>query len=135
MLCRQPDATPRVLYVLLDPPLLPAAGDIAEIGIKEIVRAHRCKACVDGARLAAPDFVHGRSHVVVDAASGDTSECREAWGSDHTADKSAIWFVAERTTTFLLRYSAPLRPLRPQLRVQHVFLVARSHSHNASGRC
>ena len=56
----------------------PSRCDIAEIGIKEIVRAHRCKACVDGAQLAALDLVHGRSHVVVGATSGNTSDCREA---------------------------------------------------------
>src|SRR5450759_2953675 len=63
-----PDAPPAVLHVLLDNTFLPAAGDIAEVGIKQVVRGHGGKARVDDACLALLDLVHRSLHVVVDAA-------------------------------------------------------------------
>lgn len=46
-----PDAPPAVLHVLLDHALLPAAGNVAEVGIKQVVRAHDGKAGVVSALL------------------------------------------------------------------------------------
>jgi hypothetical protein len=40
------------LLVLLDDTFLPAAGDVAKVGIKQVVRAHDGKAGVDDSALA-----------------------------------------------------------------------------------
>ena len=63
-----PQPVPGILHVLLDLPLLPARSRIAELGLEQVVAHHRRKAHVDIARLAHPDPVHRRLHVVVDAA-------------------------------------------------------------------
>ncbi len=39
-----PDPLPAILDILLDDAFLPAAGDIAEVGIEQVVRGHRGKA-------------------------------------------------------------------------------------------
>ena len=57
-----------VLDVLLDLPLLPAGGRVAELGVEQIVARHGGKACIDLPRLAGADTVHSGLHVVVDAA-------------------------------------------------------------------
>ncbi len=71
--CFDPDAPPAVLHVLLDDPLLPAAGDVAEVGLEQVVRAHDGEARIDDAALALEDLVHGGLHVVVDAPARDTA--------------------------------------------------------------
>ena len=63
-----PDAPPAVLHVLLDDAFLPATGDVAEVGIEQIVRGHGGKARIDDPPLALLDLVDGGLHVVVDAA-------------------------------------------------------------------
>ena len=73
-----PDASPAHLHVLLDPPLLAAAGDIPEVGVMQVVRAHRSEARVGGAALAVVQLVDRRLHVVADAASGHPAQGREA---------------------------------------------------------
>ena len=74
-----PDAPPRVLHALLDAAFLPARGDIAEVGVEEIVRRHRRKPRIDDARLATSRHtVHRRFHIVVDAPAGYAAEPREA---------------------------------------------------------
>jgi hypothetical protein len=72
-----PDAPAAVLHVLLDDALLPAAGDVAEVGVDQVVRAHGREALVDDAALALLDLVHRRLHVVVDAAAGHAAQRRE----------------------------------------------------------
>src|SRR5207247_9533221 len=51
-----PDATPAVLHVLLDDSLLPTGGDVTEVGIEQVVRAHHRKARVDDPALALLDL-------------------------------------------------------------------------------
>ena len=58
----------RVPDVLLDLPLLPSGGWVAELGLEQEVADHRREAHVDLALLSPPDFVDGGAHVVVDAA-------------------------------------------------------------------
>ena len=58
----------RVPDVLLDLPLLPTGGRIAELGLEQEVADHRREARVDLAFLSPPDFIDRRAHVVVDAA-------------------------------------------------------------------
>ena len=65
---RLPEPMARVLHVLLDLPLLPAGGRIAELGLEQEVADHGREARVDLALLAAPDLVDGGAHVVVDPA-------------------------------------------------------------------
>jgi hypothetical protein len=65
-----PDAPAAVLHVLLDHTLLPARGDVAEVGVEQVVAAYSRESRVDGALLAALHLVHGGAHVVVDAAPG-----------------------------------------------------------------
>jgi hypothetical protein len=75
-----PDAPATVLDVLLHDALLPARGDVAEVGVEQVVRGHGGKARVDHPRLARLDLVNGGLHVVVDAAPRDPAERREAAG-------------------------------------------------------
>ncbi len=63
-----PEPVPAVLDVLLDLPLLPAGGDVAELGVKQVVAHHRAEPRVDLADLAGTHPVDGGLHVVVDAA-------------------------------------------------------------------
>ena len=58
----------RILYVLLDLPLLPPGCRITELGLEQIMAHHREEAGVDGSTLAAPDLVDRGVHVVIDAA-------------------------------------------------------------------
>eukprot|EP01038_Epipyxis_sp_PR26KG_P017796 gene17797-24838_t len=69
-----PDAPAAVLHVLLDYTLLPAGGDVAEVGVEQVVTAHGCEARVDRALLAALHLVHGGAHVVVDATAGHATQ-------------------------------------------------------------
>ena len=69
-----PDADAPVAHVLLDDALLPAAGDVAELGLEQVVAGHGFKARVDRAFLAGANLVHGRLHVVVDAPLGHAAE-------------------------------------------------------------
>ena len=66
-----------ILNVLLDLPLLPAGGRIAEPGLEQEVADHGGEAGVDLAFLAAPDFVDRRAHVVVDAPPGHAAQHAE----------------------------------------------------------
>ncbi len=65
--CRLPQAVPRIPYVLLDLPLLPACRRVTELGFKQIMADQGLEAGVDAPLLAAPDLVDGRAHVIVDA--------------------------------------------------------------------
>ena len=69
-----PDPSPAILDVLLDDAFLPAAGDVAEVRIEQVVRGHRGKARIDDPGLALLDLVHRRLHVVVDAAPGNAAQ-------------------------------------------------------------
>ena len=75
-----PDAPPAVLHVLLDHAFLPAAGDVAEIGIEQVVAAHGSKAGVDHPAFAFLDLVDRCAHVVVNAPPGHSTQCREGSG-------------------------------------------------------
>lgn len=55
-------------------PLLPARGNIAEVGIEQIVCRHGKEACIDNMTVTSVDLVHGSLHVVVDAAPGNTPQ-------------------------------------------------------------
>ena len=72
-----PDAPAAVLHVLLDDTLLPAAGNVAEVGLDQVVRAHGREALVDDAALAFLDLVDRSLHVVVNAAPGHAAQCGE----------------------------------------------------------
>lgn len=61
-----PEPMTGILYVLLDLPLLPAGGRVAELRLEQEVAHHGREADVDLALLAPADFIDGRSHVVVD---------------------------------------------------------------------
>ena len=67
----------RVLDVLLDLPLLPAGGRVAELGLEQEVADHGREAGVDLTLLSATDLVDGGSHVVVDAAPRHASQHAE----------------------------------------------------------
>ncbi len=69
-----PHTSPAVLDVLLHHPLLPTGSDVAEVGVEQVVAAHRRKARVDVALLARVHFVDGRLHVVIDAAMRHSAE-------------------------------------------------------------
>ena len=64
----------RILDVLLDLPLLPARGRIAELGFVEVVAGHGREAGVDLTVLAAADLVDRRAHIVVNAAPGNAAQ-------------------------------------------------------------
>ena len=76
-LCIDPNTAATVLHILLDHTLLPAAGDVAEISVKQVVRAHDGKAGVDGPALTFFDLVHRRLHVVVDASARNAAQGRK----------------------------------------------------------
>ena len=80
LLSLQPDAPAAVLHVLLHHPFLPARGDVAEVGIKQVVAAHGIEARVDDAAFALLDLVHRRLHVVVNAPVGHTAQSGKAAG-------------------------------------------------------
>jgi hypothetical protein len=73
----QPDVTTAVLHVLLDDSLLPATGNVAEVGIEQVVRAHHREPGIDDSALTLLDLVDGGLHVVVDAATCDAAQCRK----------------------------------------------------------
>jgi len=75
-----PDSPPGILHVLLDHPFLPAGGHVAEVRIKQVVRRHGKETCIDDATVAFGNLVHGRAHVVVDAALGYATQGREGAG-------------------------------------------------------
>src|SRR5450755_4803121 len=66
-----------ILDVLLDLPLLPTGGRIAELRLEQEMADHGCEPCVDLAVLAAPDLVDGSAHVVVDASPGNAAQHAE----------------------------------------------------------
>jgi len=65
---RLPEPVAGVLNVLLDLPLLPAGGRIAELGLEQEVADHGRETGVDLALFAAANLVDRRPHVVVNAA-------------------------------------------------------------------
>ena len=71
---RLPQPATCVLDALLDLPLLPTRGGIAEGGVEQIVAGHGGKAGVHLSSLAGSDAIHGSLHVVVDAAGRDAAE-------------------------------------------------------------
>jgi hypothetical protein len=66
-----------ILDVLLDLPLLPPGGRIAELRLEQEVADHGCKPCVDLAVLAAPDPVDRGAHIVVNASPGNAAQDAE----------------------------------------------------------
>jgi len=63
-----PQPRSRILDVLLDLPLLPARGGIAELGRKNVVVRHCQEADVDLSLLAAANAIDRCLHVIVNAA-------------------------------------------------------------------
>ena len=74
----QPDAPTAVLLVLLHHPLFPTRGDIAEVGVEQVVRTHGQEARIDHPAFTLADLVHGRLHVVIDAPARHPAEGGEA---------------------------------------------------------
>jgi hypothetical protein len=64
----------RIPNVLLDLPLLPPGGWIAELGLIDIVVRHREEAHVDLPLLSAANAIHRRLHVIVDAPTRDAAK-------------------------------------------------------------
>ena len=108
-----PDAPAAVLHVLLDNALLPAAGDVAEVGVEQVVRAHRREPLVDDPPLALLDLVDGGLHVVVDAAQRDAAQRRKAFRVGIEQHLVALTRVGHQ----------PERPARAQLHVRHLQLA------------
>jgi len=108
-----PDAKPAVLHVLLDDTLLPASGDVAEVGIDQVVRAHHREALVDGAALAFVHLVYSALHVVVDAAPGDATQGRGRAGVRVEQHLVALTRVGHQ----------PERPAGAQLQVRDLHAV------------
>src|SRR5450432_556965 len=71
---RLPEPMAGILDVLLDLPLLPSGGRIAELRLEQEMADHGSEPCVDLAVLAAADLVDGSAHIVVDAASGNAAQ-------------------------------------------------------------
>ena len=69
-----PKPQPTILDVLLDDAFLPAAGDIAEVRVEQVVGGHRREARIDDAGFALLHLVDRRLHVVVDAAPGNAAQ-------------------------------------------------------------
>ncbi|SJM32661.1 TnpA8 (fragment) [Mesorhizobium delmotii] len=69
-----------ILDILLDLPLLPARGRIAELGLEEIVAGHSLEAGIDLTILATADPIDRRAHVVIDPAPGNASQNPEGVG-------------------------------------------------------
>jgi hypothetical protein len=95
-----PDTAAGVLHALLDSPFLPAGGDIAEVGIEEIVRGHGRKAGIDGAGFAATRHaIHRRFHIVVDATTRDATETGQTAGvgiEEHlVALAGGVWLTGD----------------------------------------
>src|SRR5271156_6163711 len=66
-----------ILDVLLNLPLLPTGGRIAELRLEQEMADHGSEPRVDLAVLAAADLVDGSAHIVVDAASGNAAQHAE----------------------------------------------------------
>ena len=64
----------RIADVLLDLSFFPAGGWIAELGIKDIMAGHGQEPRIHVALLAGAHAVHGRLHVIVDAAAWNSLE-------------------------------------------------------------
>ena len=113
-----PDAAAAVLHVLLDHPLLPARGDVTEVGIEQVVRAHHREAGVDDPAFALLDLVDRRLHVVVDAAPGNAAQRREAARvgiEQHLVALAGIRHQPERAA----RAQLHVRHLRPVVDAAH----------------
>lgn len=63
--------------VLLDLPLLPARGDLEQLGVKQIVAYHRAEPRVGLAHLAGAPPVNGGPHVVVNTAAWNAAPRNE----------------------------------------------------------
>src|SRR5450755_2034819 len=61
-----------------DDALLPARGNVAEVRVEQVVRAHHGEARIDDSPFTLLDPVDGGLHVVVDAAARDAAKCGEA---------------------------------------------------------
>ena len=105
-----PDAPPAVLHVLLHHPLLPAGGDVAEVGIEQVVRAHDGKAGVHDPSLAFLDLVDSGFHVVVNAPPGNAAQSCEA----------ARVGVKQHLVTLAGVGHQPERPTGAQLHMRHL---------------
>ena len=119
--CFDPDASPAVLNVLLDDAFLPAAGDIAEISIDQVMCAHDCKARIDHPPFALLDTVHGRLHVVVDATVCNAAQRR----------KAARVGVEQHLVALARVGYQPERPAGAQLHVRHLQPVIDPTDHQA----
>jgi hypothetical protein len=103
-----PDLPAPVLNVLLDDTLLPARRPVAELGLKEIVRAHRLEARVHRALLPPAHAVHRRLHVVVDASARNPAEGAKGRGVRIEEHLVALAWIGHQ----------PERPARRQLHVR-----------------
>ena len=70
----QPNTPAAVLHVLLHDAFLPTAGHVAEVGIEQVMGAHRRESRIDDTTLALLHLVHRSLHVVVDAPTRDAAQ-------------------------------------------------------------
>jgi hypothetical protein len=70
----KPDSSASVLHVLLDDAFLPTRGDVAEVRIKQVVRAHDSKTRIDDTAFAFVHLIDSSLHVVVDATAGNAAK-------------------------------------------------------------
>ena len=85
------------------------------------MRAHHGKARIDHAALTFFDLVHGRFHIVVDAASGNTTQRREGPGVRVKQHLVALAWVGHQ----------PERATGAQLHVRDLHLVVNASHHHA----
>ena len=77
---RLPQTSPGILDVLLDLPLLPAGGRVAELGLEQVVAGHGREPGVDLPGLASSDPINSRLHVIEDAPPRDPAQDPERLG-------------------------------------------------------
>ena len=107
---------PAILDILLDDAFLPAAGDIAEIRIKQVVGGHRREARIDDAGFAFLHLIHGRLHIVVDAAPGNATQRRKRAGvgiEQHLVTLRRVGLNDERPTGTKLQVRSEYLPPHP----------------------
>ena len=75
-----PDAPAAVLHILLDHAFFATRGDVAEIGVEQVVGAHDGEARVDDAPFSLVDLVDRRFHIVVNAPARYAAQRREGAG-------------------------------------------------------
>lgn len=105
----QPDTPPAVLDILFDNALFPPRGNVAEVGIEQVVRAHHRKAGIDRTAFALVNPVDGGLHVVLDAPARHTEQGRKHTGMGIEEHLVALAWISRQ----------PERAAGTQLQVRH----------------